>query len=205
MNETEPGFRDQLLKAARVTPSMKIQYSKAIQRTIERIVARRFWLVLYMALSCLAVPIISGMALAFPPPGAPPIPWPVELVFVVVSLFSLGLAMAGVSYFRHRPPNPIPPNPSIDAMVKRVLPWVLLGSVVLAGLIGIASLVSVGISEPNQLLIWGAFYVFLMMLFSTQSAHNSEKRTRERLLEIEARLAELEARLNRDKPPPSQA
>jgi hypothetical protein len=202
MSESKHEFRDRLLKAEKVTPSMKEQYIQKIHAISEKIVQHRYSIVLSLSIVSLAYAVFLGGFAIYPYlPG--PDPWGpsailARLIVLILGLVFLALGILGIKYYRRRPPNLIPPDPRIVGKVKKVLPWAMLGSFVMVGFVFIGTLSS---SSNNFLIGMGVFWVVVTLLQISYSIQKSEKRTREKLLEIEYCLAELSETLKTKKSP----
>jgi hypothetical protein len=202
MSESKHEFRDRLLKVEEVTPSMKEQYIQRIHVISEKIAQHRYLIVLSLSIISLAYAVFLG-GFSIDPFLPGPDQWGpsailVRLIVLILGLVFLALGILGIKYYRRRPPNPIPPDPRIVAIVKKVLPWLVLGSFVTVGFVFIGTLNS---SSNNFLIGIGVFWVVVTLLQISYSIQKSENRTREKLLEIEYHLAELSETLNTKKSP----
>jgi hypothetical protein len=200
MNEPTNNFRDRLLDKEKATPTMKEEYSNKMRANFDRftneLIKWRFGMALFLAISFLIMGLVMS-CLAWQVPGDFSRDQIIaQTIMIVAGLLCFGLSIPSILYFRHRPPNPVPPNPRVDATVKKALPWLMLGCAVGGALFGVVQIAS----DKNYLLIFFVVYVTGLLISLDRSIRKSEKRTHEKLLEIECRLAELSESLNRDKP-----
>jgi hypothetical protein len=196
MNPTHDGLRERLLKMEQVTPSLKQRYEREIQDMLEKkLTGVRLWAWLVSAIAGLAFAVLFSTLAVMMPTG---FPWPGRLGFAGSALFGIGWAILGIRVFR---------NGSLDLKIDTGaaagMSWVLPVFLVTLFMVwapdsitGLRMIVS-----SLAFLIMGA--VFLIRHVIEQSELNA----REKLLEIEYRLAELtEAmKLGRPRPPTPQA
>lgn len=177
MNES---FRDQLLKMERVTPALKERYEKEVQAMLEkRVTGIRRWVWLGCAVAGVGFAVLFGM-LAITAPAEFPLTG--RIAFAAGALFGIGWAVLGLRIFRRSSIDL-----KIDSGAAAGMAWGL--PVILVTLFMV--------SAPDTIIglrMIVAGLVFLVMGLAFLLRHvieQSELKTREKLLEIEYRLAEL--------------
>jgi hypothetical protein len=187
MSPSNDQFRERLLTMERVTPSLKEHYEQEIQAMLEKKLSRAgriVWLLATIASLGFAI-VFLALAVLLPTSY----PWQVRLGFVGGALFGLGWALLGVRILRRGSLNL-----RIDEGFAAGMAWVwpvFLVTIFLVwapdNMVGMRMIVS-GLA----FLLMGA--VFLLASIIRQS----ELSGREKLLEIEYKLAELTETIRRD-------
>ena len=196
MNETNRAFRERLLNAEQVNPVLQERYNQKLQAMSEKQVSgMRRWVWLGGAIWGWGSAVLFG-TLAVVAPAE--FPWWGRLIFAGGALFGIGFGLLGIKIFRRG---------SIDLKFDG---WAYSGMV--WGLPVLVVTVAM-VSAPDNIvglrmilsglvfLVGGAVFLLRYVI------ELSELKTREKLLEIEYRLAELADRmkLERPQPPTSQA
>lgn len=180
MNSDNHAFRERLLKQEQASPALKERYTKEIQAMLEKRVTglHRFgWLV--AAISGLGFAVLFGTLAILAPVE---FPWSGRLIFALGVPFGIGWMVLGIRVFRQGAINSKPDSGGAAGMAWG-LP-VLVVTVVLASapddIVGVRMIVS-----ALAFLIMGALFLLRHVV------EQSELKTREKLLQIEYRLAEL--------------
>ena len=180
MNDTNQGFREQLLKSEQVTPALKERYEREIQAMLEKQLAGvRRWVWLGSAIMGAAFAVLFGTLAIITPAGFPLVG---RVGFAAGALFGIGWAVLGIRVFR-RGLLDLKKDSGAAAGMAWALPVLLLTMWMVWAPDTIVGL---------RMILCGL--VFLVMGLGFLMRHVielSELKTRERLLEIEYRLAEL--------------
>jgi hypothetical protein len=184
-----------LLAAEPVTPGLRRRYEQEIQKMIEKkLSGPRRWVWLVAAIGGLAMAVVFGtlsvtMPYRFPPAG--------RVGFAGGALFSLGWAILGWRIFRRGVLDL-----KSDTWAYAALAWGL----------PLFILTIFMVSAPNTLMglrmiVSGLAFLLMGAVFLIRYViESSELKTREKLLELEYRLAELAEALKLERPaPPSRS
>jgi hypothetical protein len=180
MNETNRDFRQRLLSVEQVTPSLQQRYRKEIQNMLEKpLTGFRRWGWLGSAVLGVTFTIVFGITAVVAPTG---FPWWGRIAFAVGALFGIGWAILGIRIFRRGAMHLKKDTGAAMGMTWGFLVFMMTLFMVFAtnDIVGLRMVV-------NGL-------VFLVMGIAFLLRHvieQSELKTREKLLEIEYRLAEL--------------
>jgi hypothetical protein len=178
MNPSQDSFRDRLLQSERVTPSLKERHEQEIREMIEKQLTTPGRIVwgLSGALGLVFMVVISIVAIVAEAP------WQARVGLAGSGLFGLGWAYLGFKVYRRG---------SIDLKVD---PAIYSG---LAWCLPIFLVTMFGVWAPNNLMglrmiVTASIFLLIGAVFLIQNfIMQSELKTREKLLEIEYRLAEL--------------
>ena len=177
MNES---FRDRLLKSEQATPALKEQYDKEVQAMLEKQitgVGRWVWLGSTVMSVVFAV-LLGAMAVIAPAE----VPLPARIGIAVGALFSVGFAILGLRVFRRGSIDL-----KFDTAVYNGMIWVFV--VLMATLFMVIAPDSI---VGLRMIICGLIFLVMGAVFLLRHVvEQSELKTREKLLEIEYRLAEL--------------
>jgi hypothetical protein len=196
MNEANRVFRERLLDAEQVTPALKERYHKELQAMLEKqLSGMRRWGWLGSAIMGLGFAVLFG-TLAVVAPAE--FPWWGRLIFATGALFGIGWVLLGLKVFRRGSLDR-----KFDSWAASGMGWGFTVLVVTVAMVCAPENV-VGV----RMILSGL--VFLVMAAAFLIRHvieQSELKTREKLLEIEYRLAELADRMKPERPlpPTSQA
>jgi hypothetical protein len=173
-------FRDRLLKMEQATPALKERYDKEIKAMFEKqITGIRRWIWLGSALFGVGCAIVSGITAIIAPAD---FPLAGRIGFVAGTLFGIGWAALGVTVFRRG---------SIDLKIHSGaaagMAWAL--PVVLVTLFMVSAPDSI---IGLRMIISGLVFLVMGLAFLLRHIiEQSELNTRQKLLEIECRLADL--------------
>ncbi|MGA2066705.1 MAG: hypothetical protein ABSG86_17140 [Thermoguttaceae bacterium] len=191
MNETNRVFRQQLLDAEQVTPALKDRYHKELQAMLEeQLTGMRRWIWLAAAIMGLGFAVGFG-TLAVVAPAE--FPWWWRLVFAVGALFGIGFGLLGLKVFRR------------GALDLKRDSWAYSGT---AWAIPVLVVTVAMVSAPEnvvglRMILSGLVFLVMGAVFLIRHVvEQSELKTREKLLEIEYRLAELADRIQLERPMP---
>ena len=196
MNESDRVFRERLLDAEQVTPALKERYHEELQAMFEKqLSGMRRWCWLGSAIMGLGFAVGFG-TLAVVAPAE--FPWWWRLVFAVGALFGVGWGLLGLKIFRRGSLDL-----KSDAWAANGMAWAIPVLVVTVAMLSAPDNV-VGLRMILSSLI---FLVMGAVFLIRHVVEQSELKTREKLLEIEFRLAELTDRMKPERPlpPTSQA
>lgn len=191
MNKANRAFRERLLDAEQVTPALKDRYHRELQTMFEkRLSGVRRWIWLGSAVMGWAFAVLFGtLAVVLPAE----FPWPGRLIFAGGALFGVGWGLLGLKVFWRGSLDL-----KSDAWAASGMAWafpVLLVTVAMVSapdnVVGLRMILS-----GLVFLVVGA--VFLIRYVVEQS----ELKTREKLLELEYRMAELADSLKSERPSP---
>jgi hypothetical protein len=180
MIRSNDDFRDQLLKSEHVTPSLKERHEEEIRAMIEKQLTRPAniaWGLSGLAGMVLAVG-FGILAIALPREA----PWYARLGFVGGALFGIGWAYLGFKIFRRGFIDL-----KVDAGIYAGLSWGLPVFLVTMFMVWAPD----NITGLRMILSGLVFLVMGAMFLLRNIIEQSELKTREKLLEIEYRLAEL--------------
>ncbi len=187
MNPGGDSFRDRLLTMEQVTPSLKERYELEIQAMIEQKltkIGRVIWLISTILGFAFAV-LFGGLAVFLPAE----LPWQGRVGFAGGALFGIGWGMLGGRILRRGSLN-LQTDGFAVAAISWVWPVFLLTLFLVCApnnLIGLRMIIS-GLA----FLLMGAVFLIAGII------RQSELRSREKMLEIEYRVAELTESLRRD-------
>ena len=180
MTQSNDDFRDRLLRSERVTPSLRERHEEEIRTMIEKQLTRPASIV--WGLSGLAGMVLAVgfgiLAIALPRE----VPWYARLGFVGGALFGIGWAYLGFRIFRRGFIDL-----KVDAGIYAGLSWGLPVFLVTVFMVWAPD----NITGLRMILSGLVFLVMGAMFLLRNFIDQSEMKTREKLLEIEYRLAEL--------------
>lgn len=180
MTPEQHGMRARLLKAERITPDLKRRYDLEVQAMIQKKLARwQSWIWLAAAIFGAACAILFGGLAVVGPAG---LPWAGRLGFAGGAAFGLAWAWLGLRVFRRGVLDL-----KLDAGLAAGLSWCL--PVFLTTLFMVAA--PEDVRGLRMILCGLVFLVGGAMFLTRHIVEQSELKTREKLLEIEYRLAEL--------------
>jgi hypothetical protein len=187
MNTTHNHWRERLLRAEQITPSLKDRYDKEIQMMIEKkLTGFGRWVWLVQAIASLAFAVFLGV-LAVTLPAA--FPWPGRLGLAGGVVFSIGWAILGIRVFRRGLLDL-----KIDTGAVAALSWCLPVFLVTIFMVWAPNSIA-----GLRMILFGLVFLVMGAVFLIRHViEQSELKSREKLLEIEYRLAELTEAL---KPP----
>lgn len=194
MNPPNNPLRDRLLTAEPVTPALRQRYEQEIQNMLEKkLSGARRWVWVIAAIGSLVMAVVFGtLAVTMPYP----FPLAGRVGFAGGALFSVGWALLGWRVFRRGAIDL-----KFDAWAYSALAWGL----------PLFMLTVFMVSAPNNLMglrmiVSGLAFLLMGAVFLIRYViESSELKTREKLLELEYRLAELTEALKVDRPaPPSR-
>jgi MFS family permease len=173
-------FRDRLLKMEQATPALKERYDKEIQAMLEkRISGIRRWVWLGSAVMGVGFAVLFG-TLAIITPAE--FPMTGRIGFAAGALFGIGWAVLGWRVFRRSSINL-----KIDSGAAAGMAWGL--PIILLTLFMVSAPDSI---VGLRMIISGLVFLVMGLAFLLRHViEQSELKTREKLLEIEYRLAEL--------------
>jgi hypothetical protein len=191
MNEANRVFRERLLDAEQVTPALKERYHKELQAMLEKqLSGMRRWVWLGSAIMGLGFAVLFGTLAVVAPEE---LPWWGRLVFAAGALFGIGWGLLGLKVFRRGSLDL-----KFDAWAASGMTWglpVLMVTVAMVfapdNVVGLRMILS-----SLVFLVMGAAFLIRHVI------EQSELKTREKLLEIEYRLAELTDRMMPERPQP---
>jgi hypothetical protein len=187
MNSTHDHWRERLLEVEQITPSLKERYDKEIQMMLEKkLTGFRRWIWLAQAVASLAFAVFFG-TLAVTLPAA--FPWPGRLGLAGGVVFAIGWAALGIRVFRRGSLDL-----KIDTGAIATLSWCLPVFLVTIFMVWAPD----SIAGLRMILFGLVFLVGGAVFLIRHVIERSELNAREKLLEIEYRLAELTEAL---KPP----
>ena len=184
MNDLTPRFRERLLEMERVTPALKEHYARELQAMYEKqLTGFRRWSFLIAGIAGIGFAIGFGVMAVMMPPGFPLLG---RLTFAAGALFGVGWAVLGFRVFRRGRLN-----------MKIDNAWALRMGAALPLLVAIALMASAPETIGGlRMAISGVFwFVFAAIFMIHYVIDRSTLETREKLLEIELRLAELSERI----------
>ncbi|MBN1909044.1 MAG: hypothetical protein JW818_04835 [Pirellulales bacterium] len=182
-------LRDQLLRMEQVTPALKERYDKEIQAMLEkRVTGIRRWAWLGSAVMGVGFTVLFGTLAVITPAE---FPLAGRIGFVAGALFGIGWAILGWRVFRRSSINL-----KIDSGAAAGMAWGL--PVILLTLFMVSAPDSI---VGLRMIISGLVFLVMGLAFLLRHVvEQSELKTREKLLEIECRLAELAETLKPGKP-----
>jgi len=185
------GLRERLLKMEQVTPSLKQRYDQEIQAMLEKkLTGIRRWVWFASAIGGLAFAVLFGtLAVTLPTR----FPWPGRLGFAGGALFGIGWAVLGIRVFRRGALDL-----KIDTGAAAALSWVLPVFLVTLFMVGAPD----NITGLRMILSGLVFLVGGAVFLIRHVIELSELTVREKLLEIEYRLADLTEAVKADRPLP---
>ena len=184
MNEMNRGFREQLLGAEQVDPALKERYHKEIQAMFEKkLTGFRRWVWLGSAVMGLAFTVLFGTLAVILPEG---FPWMGRVGFAAGALFGIGWALLGLKVFRRGSLDLKFDNWAASGMAWG-LPIVMVTLFMVAAPDNIVGL---------RMILCGLVFLVMGAVFLIRYVvEQSELKTREKLLEIQYRLADLTERM----------
>jgi hypothetical protein len=194
MNHSDRSFRERLLKSEQVTPALKERYAKEVQAMFEKkLTGFRRWVWLGAAIMGLGFTILFG-AVAVVAPAE--FPWYGRLMFAAGALFGIGWAVLGAKIVWRGTMNL-----KTDTTVANGMGWVFVV------LISTYAMVAAPDSLAGlRMIVCSLVFLVGGVAFMTRHVvEQAELKTREKLLEIEYRLAELAETMHADKRVPPQA
>jgi hypothetical protein len=188
MNDPTCEFREKLLQAEQATPALKEKYSKEIQTMLEKkITGLGRFISLAAAISGLAFTVLFGALAIFSPVDFPLL---ARLGFGAGALFGIGWFILGIRIFSRGSLNL-----KTDTGIYAGLAWG----------ISLIIVITCMVSAPDNLvglrsILCGLVFLVMGAMFVIRHVVEiSELKTREKLLEIEYRLAELTESLKLEK------
>jgi len=182
MSDMQPGIRDQLVRTEHTTPELKQRYAQEVQAMYEKqLTGFGRWTWLIAAIMGIGFAVGFGTLSVVLPPEFPLLG---RLGFAAGALFGLGWAILGVGIFRRA---------SLKRRDKTAIAMMSAGLPLLVAIV-------VMVSAPEttgglRMMITGVFWMVIVAIFMLSHAiDRAALDTRERLLEIEYRLAELAER-----------
>ncbi len=192
MSDTQNGFRERLLKVEQVTPALKQRYDKEIQAMFEkRLTGVRRWSWLGSAIMGVGFALLFG-SLAILLPAEFPLAG--RIGFAGGALFGIGWAVLGIRVFRRGSLDLKKDTVAAAGMTWGFLVFMVTLFMVTAPdtIVGLRMIVS-----GLVFLVGGVAFLLRHVV------EQSELKTREKLLEIEYRLAELAEAMKLGKLPPN--
>jgi hypothetical protein len=190
MTKPSRGFREQLLDVEPFTPALQERYHKELKAMFEqKLTGWRRWVWLFPAIGGAALALTFAAMAALMPAG---FPLPGRLGFAGAALFCVGWCLLGIKVFRRRSLDL-----KFDAGAANSMSWgmpLLLVTVFM-------------VSAPDsivglRMILSGLVFLLIGAVFMIgQIVQRTSLTTREKLLEIECRLAELTERLSAERPP----
>jgi hypothetical protein len=196
MNEANRVFRERLLDAEQVTPALKERYHKELQAMLEkRLSGMRRWGWLGSAIMGWGFAVLGG-TLAVVAPAE--FPWWGRLIFATGALFGIGWGVLGLKVFRRGSVDL-----KFDTWAASGMAWALPLLVVIVAMVSAPD----NVAGLRMILSGLVFLVMGAAFLLRYVIEQSELKTREKLLEIEYRVAELTDRMKSERPlpPTSQA
>jgi hypothetical protein len=177
-------FRERLLRLEQVTPALKERYDKEVQAMLEkRITGIGRWVVLGSAVMSVVFAVLLGVWAIIPP--AEEVPLPARIPVAVGALFSVGFAILLLRVFRRGSIDL-----KFDTSVYIGMVWVF--AVLMVIMFMVMSLLAPDRFAGLWMMIFGLVVLVVGAVFLIRHViEQSELKTREKLLEIEYRLAEL--------------
>jgi hypothetical protein len=191
MNEANRAFRKRLLDAEQVTPALRERYHKELQAMLEkRLSGVRRWVWLAAAIMGWGFAVGFGtLAVAMPAD----FPWPGRLIFAAGALFGIGFGLLGLKVFWRGSLDLKSDSGAYSGMA-----WGLPVLVVTVAMVS-APENDVGL----RMILSGLVFLVMGAVFLIRHViEQSELKTREKLLDIEYRLAELADRMPSQPPLP---
>ena len=196
MNEANRVFRERLLDAEQVTPALKERYHKELQAMLEKKLSGfRRWVWLGSAIMGLGFAVLFGTLAVVEPAEFPP--WG-RLGFAAGALFGIGWLLLGLKVVWRGSLDL-----KFDTAAANGMAWGLAVVMVTLAMV-FAPENTVGL----RMILSGLVFLVMGALFVIRHViEQSELKTREKLLEIEYRLAELTDGMKPERPlpPTSQA
>ncbi|MGA2258937.1 MAG: hypothetical protein ABSG53_30070 [Thermoguttaceae bacterium] len=193
MNEANRLFRERLLDAEQVTPELKEHYHKELQAMLEKqLSGMPRWVWLGSAIMGLGFALLFGTLAVVVPVD---FPWWGRLIFAAGALFGIGWGLLGLKVFRRGSLDLKFDTAAANGMTWGFVVFMITMSMVFApdSMVGLRMILS-----SLAFLVMGAMFLIRHIV------EQSELKTREKLLEIEYRLAELTDRIQSERPmPPS--
>jgi len=181
MNES---FRDRLLRTEQVTPALKERYEKEMKAMLEkRLTGVRRWVWLGGTLMSVVVAMFLGAMAIFPPLAE--VPLPIRIGPAVGALFSVGFAILSLRIFRR------------GSMDLKFDTSVYIGMIWLCAVFTTTIFIVMFPLVPDRIVgLWLSIFGLVVLVSGAvflirHVIEQSELKTREKLLEIEYRLAEL--------------
>jgi MFS family permease len=188
MNEVQREFRQRLLAAEPVTTSLQVRYHKELNAMFEqKLSGARRWVWLASAILGLGFTLLFGALAALAPTE---LPWWGRLWFLGGALFGVGMAFLGLKVFRHGSIDLKSDTTIYNGMIWGFVVFMATLSMVFA---------PDNLAGLRMILCSLVFLVAGAMFLIRHIVEQSELKTREKLLEIEYRLAELAATLQAGK------
>jgi hypothetical protein len=177
-------FRERLLRLEQVTPALKERYDKEVQAMLEkRITGISRWVVLGSAVMSVVFAVLLVVWAIIPP--AEEVPLPARIPVAVGALFSVGFAILLLRVFRRGSIDL-----KFDTSVYIGMVWVF--AVLMVIMFMVMSLLAPDRIAGLWMMIFGLVVLVVGAVFLIRHViEQSELKTREKLLEIEYRLAEL--------------
>jgi hypothetical protein len=196
MNEANREFRKRLLRAEPVTPALQERYHKELEAMFEKkLIGVRRWVWLGAAIMGLGFAVGFGTLAVVLPAD---FPWSGRLIFAAGALFGIGFGLLGLKVFRRGSLDL-----KFDSWAYSGMAWGLPVFVVTVAMVS-APDSTVGL----RMVLSGLVFLVMGAVFLIRHVlEQSELKTREKLLEIECRLADLTDGVNRQQhlPPTSPA
>lgn len=189
MNPTNRRFGEQLLKVEQVTPALKQRYDQEIQAMLEKpLMGIRRWSWLAAAIGGLGFAVwFITLAITLPEK----FPWLGRLRLVAGAMFGIGWAIVGIRVFRRGSLHL-----KVDPGIVAGMTWVFV--LLLVILFGIAAPDTVA---GLRMILFGLVFLLIgAVVLIRHAIEQSELKSREKLLEIEYRLAEMMEVLKSDSP-----
>jgi hypothetical protein len=188
MNELNQVFRERLLNAEQVNPALKEHYQKELQAMLEKqLIGMRRWVWLGSTVMGLGFAVLFGTLAVIPMEIAL---WG-RLIFAMGALFGIGWGLLGLKVFLRGSLDL-----KFDTSVANGMIWALPVLVVTVAMV-FAPENLVGLRMILSCLV---FLVMGAMFLIRHIIEQSELKTREKLLEIEYRLAGLTDRMKPEGP-----
>jgi len=185
-------FRERLLRLEQVTPALKERYDKEVQAMLEkRITGTGRWVWLGSTVMSVVFAVLLGTLTIIAPAE---VPLPARIGPAVGALFSVGFAILGLRVFRRGSIDM-----KFDTAVYNGMIWVFV--VLMAIMFMVMSLLVPDRIVGLWMIIFALVFLVVGAVFLIRHViEQSELRTREKLLEIEYRLAELAEAMKLGKP-----
>jgi hypothetical protein len=189
MNEANRVFRERLLDAEQVNPALKERYHKELQAMLEKKLSGfRRWVWLGSAIMGLGFTVFFG-TLAVVAPAE--FPWWGRLGFAAGALFGIGWGLLGLKVVWRGSLDL-----KFDTAVGNGMTW---GLVVV--MVTLAMVFAPENTAGLRMILSGLVFLVMGALFMMRHViEQSELKTREKLLEVEYRLAELTETVKAGKP-----